>query len=139
MVDNYGVVRPGYIVYTKSPLKTSPYGIWKVNKSSPGIVSTLYAIYRPKENTDPVFVQSYFELDARLNSYLRPLVNKGAKNDMKVSDENALLGAVNFPQKEEQKKIGVYLGELDELISKHTAQLEKLKQIKFACLEKMFV
>lgn len=40
---------------------------------------------------------------------------------------------------EEQKKIGDYFRVLDELISQHSTQLNKLKQIKSACLEKMFV
>lgn len=40
---------------------------------------------------------------------------------------------------EEHKKIGIYFRQLDELISKHAIQLQKLKQVKLACLEKMFV
>ncbi len=39
----------------------------------------------------------------------------------------------------EQQKIGTYFRTLDELISKHAIQLQKLKQLKSACLEKMFV
>lgn len=138
-VANYGVVRQGWIVYTKSPLKASPFGIIKTNQQFDGIVSTLYAVYTPKDLTDAVFVQYYFELGSRLSSYLRPLVNKGAKNDMKVSDENVLLGPVVFPRKEEQQKIAAYFINLDNLISKHASQLQKLKQIKSGCLEKMFV
>ena len=38
----------------------------------------------------------------------------------------------------EQHKIGTYFRTLDSLISKHAIQLQKLKQIKSACLEKMF-
>ena len=39
----------------------------------------------------------------------------------------------------EQQKIGTYFRQLDALISKHAIQLQKLKQLKSACLEKMFV
>ncbi|SFN44370.1 type I restriction enzyme, S subunit [Formivibrio citricus] len=39
----------------------------------------------------------------------------------------------------EQQKIGSYFRTLDELISKHAIQIQKLQQIKSACLEKMFV
>lgn len=116
-VTNYGVVATGDVVYTKSPLKSNPYGIIKTNKGKTGIVSTLYAVYKPLENTYPEFVQIYFEQDARMNNYMHPLVNKGAKNDMKVSDENALKGDVIFPQKEEQIKISEYFLRLDNLIS----------------------
>jgi type I restriction enzyme, S subunit len=42
-------------------------------------------------------------------------------------------------QEAEQKKIGTYFRQMDELIAQHGTQIEKLKQIKAACLEKMFV
>ena len=121
-VANYGVVETGDVVYTKSPLKSNPYGIIKTNKGKAGIVSTLYAVYKPLENTNPEFVQIYFEQDARMNNYMHPLVNKGAKNDMKVSDENALKGDVIFPKKEEQIKISEYFSSLDHLITLHQRQ-----------------
>jgi type I restriction enzyme S subunit len=44
-----------------------------------------------------------------------------------------------FPELSEQKRIAKYFRELDELVSKHALQLEKLRNIKSACLEKMFV
>ena len=138
-VANYGVVETGDIVYTKSPLKANPYGIIKTNKGKTGIVSTLYAVYKPKENTDSKFVQVYFEQDARMNNYMQPLVNKGAKNDMKVSDENALKGLVSFPQKAEQIAISGYFDNLDNLITLHQRKLDLLKNMKKAMLEKMFV
>ncbi|MFR8283545.1 MAG: restriction endonuclease subunit S [Faecalibacterium sp.] len=75
-VANYGVVETGDIVYTKSPLKSNPYGIIKANKGKNGIVSTLYAVYKPKQSANPEFVQIYFEQDARMNNYMHPLVNK---------------------------------------------------------------
>ena len=122
-VSNYGVVENGDVVYTKSPLKSNPYGIIKTNKGIPGIVSTLYAVYKPKEITDSKFVQIYFELDSRMNSYMHPLVNKGAKNDMKVSAENALKGMVSFPKKDEQEMISLYFSSLDNLIALHQRKL----------------
>jgi type I restriction enzyme S subunit len=39
----------------------------------------------------------------------------------------------------EQQKIGNYFRTLDGLIIQHAMQLAKLKQLKSACLEKMFV
>ena len=137
-VSNYGVVETGDVVYTKSPLKSNPYGIIKTNKGISGIVSTLYAVYKPKEITDSKFVQIYFELDSRMNSYIHPLVNKGAKNDMKVSAENAIKGMVSFPKKNEQETISLYFDSLDHLITLHQRKLEKLKKVKKSMLEKMF-
>ena len=138
-VANYGVVETGDIVYTKSPLKSNPYGIIKANKGKNGIVSTLYAIYKPKQSANPEFVQIYFEQDARMNNYMHPLVNKGAKNDMKVSAENALKGQIVFPDIKEQRTISEFFRNLDTLITLHQRKLEKLQNIKKSCLEKMFV
>ena len=138
-VANYGVVKIGDVVYTKSPLKSNPYGIIKTNKVKTGIVSTLYAVYSPLKNTHSDFIQTYFEQDARMNNYMSPLVNKGAKNDMKVSDENALKGEVVFPSKEEQFKISEYFERLNNLISLHQRKLDHLKELKKGLLQQMFV
>lgn len=48
---------------------------------------------------------------------------------------------MNFfiPSKLEQQKIASYFCNLDKQISLQTQRLEKLKQIKAACLDKMFV
>ena len=137
-VANYGIVATGDVVYTKSPLKANPYGIIKTNKGKVGIVSTLYAIYKPLENVHPDFIQIYFEQDARMNNYMRPLVNRGAKNDMKVSDENALKGDVMFPKKEEQIRIAEYFKELDSLISSQESEVNSYKELKKGLLQQMF-
>ena len=46
---------------------------------------------------------------------------------------------VSVPSPSEQKQIGQYFSDIDDLISTYAAQLKKLKNIKSACLEKMFV
>ena len=138
-VSNYGVVEKGDIVYTKSPLKLNPYGIIKTNRLNNGIVSTLYAIYKTKENCNSKFIEHYFNLDSRLNQYLKPLVNKGAKNDMKVSSENVLIGEVCFPKITEQALIADFLDCLDIYITLHQRKLEHLKLQKKALLQQMFV
>ena len=138
-VEMYSIVETGNIVYTKSPLKANPYGIIKTNYGIPGIVSTLYAVYLPNENVFPGFVERYFENDLRLNSYLKPLVNKGAKNDMKVSDENALLGNVIFPKLEEQIAISDYFTNLDKFIQSHKDKVSQLETLKKKLLQDMFI
>ena len=137
-VLNYGVVGTGDVVYTKSPLKTNPYGIIKTNKGKPGIVSTLYAVYHGKANVFSDFIQCYFEQNARVNNYLHPLVNKGAKNDMKVSAENALKGIVSFPKYEEQMAIARFFSVLDHLITLHQRKCNALKEVKKFMLQNMF-
>jgi len=138
-VANYGILKTGDVVYTKSPLKVKPYGIIKTNHGQTGIVSTLYAIYSPIEGTSSDFIECYFDYADRMNHYIHPLINKGAKNDMKVSSENALKGFILIPTYKEQIKIASYFTSLDTQITYQSQRLEKLKQIKSACLDNMFV
>lgn len=138
-LTGYGVVHTWDVVYTKSPLKLQPYGIIKTNKTQNGIVSALYGVFSPNGNVDANFVQTYFELDQRLNDYLRPLVNKGAKNTLLISDEDAIKGNVIFPQKDEQEKIVKMFNTLDTLIRKLEQKLEKLRSIKQSLLNQMFI
>ena len=96
-VKDYHVVEHGDIVYTKSPLKKNPFGIIKENKGKRGIVSTLYAVYRPFPECYPTYLDHFFSVDYHLNSYLQPIVRKGAKNDMKVNNADVLKGDICAP------------------------------------------
>lgn len=136
---NYKVVKRGNVVYTKSPLAEQPYGIIKANKNKDGIVSTLYGVYKEKDNCDSNFIQIYFDDNNRLNDYLRPLINKGAKNTILVSDEDALSGLIKYPSKPEQQKIGQFFSKYDSLISAQQKEIDKLKYIKKSLLQKMFI
>lgn len=139
-VSKYKILKPHQIVYTKSPLKDKPFGIIKENCGETGIVSVLYAVFNTKENVDPTYIHYYFEPKFRINKYLYPLVNKGAKNTMNISDDTTLDGLVYIPSSEaEQHQIASYFRNLDIQISEQEKRLEKLKQIKAACLDKMFV
>ena len=134
----YGIVETGDVVYTKSPLKANPYGIIKTNHGKNGIVSTLYAVYKVNNGSNGIFVEYYFDDNLRLNKYLKPLVNKGAKNDMKVTDENVLKGDVIFPSFPEQTVIGSFFQELDQLITLQQRELDLIKEGKKTLLSKMF-
>ena len=137
-VAEYHVVETNDIVYTKSPLKANPYGIIKVNNGAPGIVSTLYAVYHPCEGTVAEYIDYYFGNDLRLNKYLKPLVNIGAKHDMKVNNETVLTGEVYFPGYSEQKKIVGFLTILDERIRQQRNLVEALKKYKRGVMQKVF-
>lgn len=137
-VLNYGIVNTNDIVYTKSPLRNNPYGIIKTNNGPSGIVSTLYAIYNCCEESCPQFVDTYFTSSSRTNNYLRPLVRKGAKNDMKVSSEGALQGNVIFPYKDEQIEIASYFRTLDAKLQASAKKVDSLKKLKSASLVAMF-
>ena len=129
-VADYHVVETDDIVYTKSPLKANPYGIIKVNKGIPGIVSTLYAVYHPLNTVAPRFVDLYFANNLRLNKFLKPLVNIGAKHDMKVNNSFVLTGTVVFPSIGEQQKFVDFFAKLDRRIVAQRKIVEALKKYK---------
>lgn len=137
-VAPYHIVEKGDIVYTKSPLKTSPFGIVKANRGSDGIVSTLYAVYEVRPGHHPFFWDRYFELTDRTNRYLKPLVNKGAKNDMKISNERVLIDHVIAPTHSEQRKISVFFDSVDAKIDALRRQQAALTRFKAGLAQKMF-
>ena len=73
--------------------------------------------------------------------YLMDYVDKNATGGtIKHLNQNMLVNfPVQHPSYKEQEKIGDYLFNLDHQITLQTQRLEKLKQIKSACLDKMFV
>ena len=137
-LSGYKLVRPGQIIYTKSPLRFKPFGIIKENQKEIGIVSVLYAVYNVSDNLNPSFVDLYFAPSYRTNNYLLPLISKGAKNTINISDENALKGTFHFPIVDEQKSITEYFKSLDSMLQSTTKKIESLKQVKQACLVSMF-
>lgn len=138
-VADYHIVETDDIVYTKSPLKANPYGIIKVNKGIPGIVSTLYAVYHPLNTVAPRFVDLYFANDLRLNKFLKPLVNIGAKHDMKVNNSFVLTGTVVFPSISEQQKLVDFFAKLDRRIEAQRKIVDALKKYKRGLHKLVFI
>lgn len=138
-VHNYHVVEVGDIVYTKSPLKANPFGIIKLNKGKAGIVSTLYAVYKVNtQNGYGPFIDYYFSLDANTNRYLRPLVKKGAKNDMKINNAYVLHDKIYAPAIPEQKRIASFFTVLDKKIKELNQKKTLLEQYKKGVMQKIF-
>lgn len=138
-VHNYHVVETGDIVYTKSPLKANPFGIIKLNKGKAGIVSTLYAVYKVNNKTcyGP-WLDYYFSLDANTNRYLRPLVKKGAKNDMKINNAYVLHDRIFAPGIPEQKRIAAFFTVVDKKIAELKQKKDLLEQYKKGVMQKLF-
>ena len=139
-ISNYKIVESGNIIYTRSPLRSKPYGIIKVVGEETGIVSPLYIVNKPKTGYDSQFLYRVFDSPEKTNNYLSPLVRKGAKNTMNISNDEWLSGEICIaPSFEEQKIIGEYFRNLDNLITLHQRKCEKLKAVKKSLLQKMFV
>ena len=138
-VHQYHVVETGDIVYTKSPLKANPFGIIKLNKGKPGIVSTLYAVYKVNtERAFGAFINYYFSLDANTNRYLRPLVKKGAKNDMKINNAYVLHDRVFIPTIQEQIRVAAFLNSVDLKLTQLKNKKSMLEQYKKGVMQKIF-
>ena len=97
------------------------------------VFSTGYAQIRPYEDGD--FLLCSVQQERFVKAVLRNCT--GTSYPAIKSADLAKL-CIFIPDPDEQQKIGSYFRNLDELISKHSTQLKKLKQIKSACLEKMF-
>lgn len=67
------------------------------------------------------------------------LITYGIRDGRSISFEEFSEMYFTVPSYEEQQKIASYITSLDRQITLHTQRLEKLKQIKAACLDKMFV
>ena len=104
-----------------------------------GITSPTYTVFgftEPEKHDDYYwkYVFSSKQFIKRLET-----VTYGIRDGRSISYEEFLTLDFLFPQKKEQIKISTYLRNLDLLISLRQQELDKLKSIKKALLEKMFV
>ena len=99
--SKYNVVRYGDIVYTKSPTGNFPYGIIKQSfQKHPVAVSPLYGVYEPYSNEAGCFLHYYFLSSIVTTNYLSPLIQKGAKNTINISNQTFLNNIVPYPKEE---------------------------------------
>ena len=98
--SNYHVVRMGDIVYTKSPTGDFPYGIIKQSIiKSPVAVSPLYGVYEPTSFVIGKYLHYYFCSPGNTLNYLHPLIQKGAKNTINITNQHFLDNKVPIPNK----------------------------------------
>ncbi len=81
----------------------------------------------------------YLILDARFRHHLLLSSPGGAGRNRVLKISEMLEYEMMIPDIEEQKQIAGYLNSLDELIELYRIRIEKLKNIKAACLQGMFV
>ena len=137
-ISNYKILEINDLIYTKSPLKGAPHGVFQM-ATIKGIVSPLYAVYKSTKFAYTPFVAMQLKDDNIATHYLSPLVSKGAKNTINITDEGALEGKLWFPNMDEQHKIFDFFKKLDETIKLHQKKLETYQELKKAMLRKMFV
>jgi type I restriction enzyme S subunit len=140
-ISNYKIVRPGDIIYTKSPTAGFPYGIIKQNKTGrTGVVSVLYAVFEPSNANLGLILDYYFSSQVNTFNYLNPLISKGAKNTININNDAFLNGSrLPLPTHDrELEKIASVLRLLDEKPQIEAQQLEDLRRIKCGILQGFF-
>lgn len=96
--SNYHVARKGDIIYTKSPTGDFPFGIVKQSYiDKPVAISPLYGVYSPISFELGVYLHNYFLSAISTINYLYPLVQKGAKNTINISNQRFLENRIPLP------------------------------------------
>ena len=94
------------------------------------------AALRCGDKTSPYFL--YFLLQTRdMQAQVADKASNGTQPNLSMR-ELEKFGTIVPASIDEQKAIGTYFRALDHLITLHQRKLEKLKNIKKSCLEKMF-
>ena len=143
-VSGYYLVRKGEYAYNKSTSSDAPWGaIKRLDRYECGVLSTLYIVFRildeDKVNSD--YLVTYYDTDL-WHKGVQAIAAEGARNHglLNIAPADFFETTVSVPKDiEEQRKIGAYIMQLDNLITLHQRKLEKLKNIKKSLLEKMFV
>ena len=138
-INGYYVVRDHDFVYNPRISSSAPVGPINQNKLGyTGVMSPLYLVFEINGiNRD--FLEIFFHTTL-WHKYMFDNGNTGARFDrLAISDEDFMKMPIPDIDIEEQQAIANYFTSLDRQISLQSQRLEKLKQIKSACLDKMFV
>ena len=138
-IDNtgYNIVPFGYFTYRHmSDDEVFHFNINDIVEN--GIVSTLYPVFTTNENLDSRYLQYQLNYGREFAKYAILQKQGGSRTYMYLSKLKQL--TLTIPTSvEEQKMISGFFMNLDNLITLHQHKLEKMRNIKTAMLEKMFV
>ena len=137
--SNYHVAHKGDIIYTKSPTGNFPYGIVKQSYiDEPVAISPLYGVYSPVSFELGVYIHYYFMSAVSATNYLYPLIQKGAKNTINISNQRFLENRIALPLKQTdiyniarvlitiQKKLDIEKCAMDSLTKQRSYLLQQL-------------
>ena len=123
------IVEKGTILYALYGATSGDVGISKLR----GAINQAILAIEPTKDIDNFFLAGF------LQSYKNRIINEllqGGQGNLSGSLVKKILLAI--PSLSEQRAIASYFTALDAQITLHRERLEKLKQIKAACLEKVF-
>ena len=138
-ISNYNLVKPGDIVYTKSPTGDFPYGIIKQSRVDVAvIVSPLYGVFTPRDHALGTFLDFYFESPVRTKNYLGPIIQKGAKNTINITNATFLSNKLYLPTcNEETKAIADILNTSRQEIDLLKKQAEAYRRQRRGLMQKL--
>ena len=138
-LKSYNVMNLGDIAFEGNKSKDYAHGRFVENTIGDGIVSHVFIVLKPISKQYDLQFWKYLINYERI---MGPILLRSTKHSTMMTDlvvSDFLKESVLVPSYEEQIEIGKILSSLDRQITLHTQRLEKLKQIKSACLDKMFV
>ena len=139
-LKKYILLKKGELAYNHGASKLRPYGsCFALTTAENARIPFVYHCFSA-ENQNAEFMS--IELNgAEIENQLRKIVSSGARMDglLNISFDEYTSVSVILPGTEEQDRIADFFRHLDNLITLHQRELEKLKNIKKSCLENMFV
>ena len=139
--SKYNVVHYGDLVYTKSPTGSFPYGIVKQSLSLENVaVSPLYGVYKPQSLAVGAYLHEYFMSEINTHNYLHPLIQKGAKNTINITNQRFLENCVLLPTNiNELLLISKMLRSQNDKFKYQQDTLQKYQKQKKYLLRQMFI
>lgn len=130
----YIIVSKNSFGYNPARINVGSIGFYSEEKDI--IVSSLYEIFKTTDELDDSFLLQWIKTDFFQKS-IEQLQEGGVR--LYFYYDKFCMSNIKLPSVPEQQKIGSYFQNLDNLISKQAAELEKLKNVKKTLLGKMFV
>ena len=135
----YNVFELGDIAFEGNKSKNFAHGRFVENTIGNGIISHVFDVFRPIMKEYDLQFWKYAINNERIMGKILVRCTKASTMMTNLVANDFLNESILIPSYDEQKEIGTFLMSLDTLITLHQRKLEKLKNIKKACLEKMFV
>ena len=124
----------GDFIYSSNNLETGSIGL---NKYGKACISPVYSIFQPTGIADSDFLGRRLVRKDFINAMVK--WRQGViYGQWTIHESDFLKIEISVPSVKEQRKIGAYLDELDNLITLHQRKLDRLKNIKKSMLDKMF-
>lgn len=141
-IQNYYLLKKGEFAYNKSYSNGYPFGsVKRLDRYEQGILSTLYIVFSIDNSVSSDYITHFFDTTL-WHKEIAERAEEGARNHglLNIATRDFFDIYIWMPDSvKEQQSIASFFTSLDRQIALHTKRLEKLKQIKAACLDKMFV